>query len=172
MIAWAISVGSGCSFAVRRSAVLALGGFDEALDLGPPLPGGGDLDLLWRILDAGHEVVYDPSVQAWHEHRRERNAAVRQIIDHNRSLIAMLSKSAVTSRRGTRAAVACFLAWRLMKPGVRLLRRVAGSDPLPAGAILELWKDSWRGLTAYREARQLAEARRRSALTPAQRAAG
>ena len=34
LIAWAISVGSGCSYAVRREPALALGGFDEALDLG------------------------------------------------------------------------------------------------------------------------------------------
>jgi glycosyltransferase involved in cell wall biosynthesis len=31
LIAWAISVGSGCSYAVRRGTARALGGFDEAL---------------------------------------------------------------------------------------------------------------------------------------------
>lgn len=40
LIAWAISVGCGCAYAVRRSAALQLGGFDEALDLGGALPGG------------------------------------------------------------------------------------------------------------------------------------
>jgi glycosyltransferase involved in cell wall biosynthesis len=40
LIAWAVSVGSGCSYAVRRATALALGGFDEALDLGAALPGG------------------------------------------------------------------------------------------------------------------------------------
>ena len=53
LIAWAISVGCGCSYAVRRDAARALGGFDEALDLGAVLPGGGDHDLLWRALQSG-----------------------------------------------------------------------------------------------------------------------
>ena len=53
LIAWAISVGCGCSYAVRRDAARALGGFDEALDLGTVLPGGGDHDLLWRALQSG-----------------------------------------------------------------------------------------------------------------------
>ena len=74
LIAWSIGVGSGCSLAVRRRTILDLGGFDEALDLGHPLPGGGDLDILWRVLDAGYEIVYDPAVQARHEHRREVEA--------------------------------------------------------------------------------------------------
>jgi hypothetical protein len=38
LIAWAVSVGSGCSLAVRRELALGLGGFDEALDLGEVLP--------------------------------------------------------------------------------------------------------------------------------------
>jgi GT2 family glycosyltransferase len=58
LIAWSISIGSGCSLAVKREAVINLGGFDEALDIGTILPGGGDLDILWRTLDSGYEVVY------------------------------------------------------------------------------------------------------------------
>ncbi len=74
LIAWAVSIGSGCSYAVRRDVALALGGFDESLDLGDPLPGGGDHDLLWRALQAGYEVAYEPRALAWHEHRSEMPA--------------------------------------------------------------------------------------------------
>lgn len=161
LIAWAISVGSGCSLAVRRTYILEMGGFDEALDLGPALPGGGDLDILWRALDAGYEIVYDPSVQAYHEHRKQVDAAVTQILEHNRSLIAMLTKSAVTTRNSSRAVVLAFLLWRLLKPGVRLLRRMAGRDPLPGEVLLRMWWSCVRGLGSYPAARRLA-ARRRS----------
>lgn len=163
LIAWSISVGSGCSFAVRRQAVLDLGGFDEALDLGQPLPGGGDQDMLWRALDAGYEVVYEPAVKARHEHREGLEESARQIIDHNRSLIAMLVKSAASTRGGNRAAVLAFLAWRLAKPGVRLLRRFAGRDPLPARVLVGIWGGCWRGLGSYAAARRLAEQRRNAA---------
>jgi GT2 family glycosyltransferase len=165
LIAWSISVGSGCCFAVRRRTILELGGFDEALDLGQPLPGGGDLDMIWRVLVAGHELVYEPSVRACHEHRKELEASINQIIDHNRSLIAMLTKSAVSPSRSGRAGVLAFLAWRLMKPGVRLLLRLWERDPLPANAILKMWRDCWRGLGAYRAACRLAERRREEGFT-------
>ncbi len=159
LIAWAVSVGSGCSLAVRREAALAIGGFDEALDLGTALPGGGDHDMLWRLLGAGHRVVYVPGALARHEHRRDASVAIDQIIGHQRALVTWLSKHVA---RGTphRASVAAFLGWRLLKPGVRLLRRAAGRDPLPAAALLRMWGQCWRGLTAYPGARRTAAQRR------------
>jgi GT2 family glycosyltransferase len=160
LIAGSIGVGSGCCLAVRRRTILDLGGFDEALDLGHPLPGGGDLDILWRVLDAGYEIVYDPAVQARHEHRREVEASVNQILDHHRSLIAMLVKAAVSPCRTGRIGVLAFLAWRLAKPGVRILSRLAGRDPLPAWALARMWGNCWRGLGSYAAARRLAERRR------------
>jgi GT2 family glycosyltransferase len=160
LIAWSVSVGSGCSLAVRRRAVLALGGFDEALDMGPALPGGGDLDILWRMLEAGYEIVYEPAVHAWHEHRREVDAVIHQILEHNRSVIAMLTKTAASARGGRRVGVAVFLLWRLVKPGARLLRRLVGRDPLPAKALVRMWWSAWRGLGSYASARRLMEKRR------------
>lgn len=171
LIAWSISVGSGCSFAVRRRTAIDLGGFDEALDLGGPLPGGGDLDMLWRSLDAGHEVVYEPSARARHEHRKELDASILQIVEHNRSLVAMLVKSAVLARGANRAVVIAFLAWRLAKPGMRLLSRFAGRDPLPARALFRLWGGCWRGLWAYPAARRLADQRRSTAFLRGEKAA-
>ncbi len=157
LIAWAVSVGSGCSMAVRRSVALDLGGFDEALDLGARLPGGGDHDLLWRVLRAGHQVRYDPAVRAVHRHRCDLAAASAQIAGHQRALVAWLSKHALSSG----PPVAGFLAWRLLKPGARLLRRARGHDPLPARLLWRVWGACWVGLFAYPAARREA-ARRRS----------
>ncbi len=160
LVAWSISVGSGCSLAVRRNVVLEMGGFDEALDLGPELPGGGDLDILWRLLTAGWEVVYEPRVHALHEHRREADAALLQIAEHNRALIATLTKSVREAGGRERWTTLAFLGWRLLKPGVRLARRVAGRDPLPVPALLRLWSSCWRGLAAYPRAVRVARLRR------------
>jgi mycofactocin system glycosyltransferase len=44
----------------RRGAIDAVGGFDEALRFGE------DVDLVWRMLDAGWQVRYDPSIVALH----------------------------------------------------------------------------------------------------------
>jgi GT2 family glycosyltransferase len=160
LIAWSISVGSGVSMALSRDSALALGGFDEALDLGEALPGGGDLDMLWRLLEAGHEVIYEPSVQAWHEHRAAREAAERQILEHNRAMIAMLTKALGRARLADKVPIAAFLLWRLTKPEVRILKGLLGLDPLSVRTLVGLTVATWRGLAAYPAAAALAADRR------------
>jgi GT2 family glycosyltransferase len=159
LIAWSISVGAGCSFAIRRTTATQLGGFDEALDLGAALPGGGDHDMIWRVLLAGHDVVYAPSVHAWHDHRKNIDAAIKQILGHNGATIAMLTKAMIVTPGRQKITVLAFLGWRLVKPGVRLLRRAVGKDPLPVAALLKLWWTCWQSLLAYPAARRLAAQR-------------
>lgn len=163
LIAWAVSIGSGCSLAVRRDLVREIGGFDPALDLGAALPGGGDHDIMWRLLQAGYDIVYQPSAIARHEHRRELADAETQMVGHQRALVALLTKHLVRTSGRDRWPVAAFLAWRLVKPGVRLLRRLRGKDPLPSRLLLRLWLHCWLGLLAYPRAQALA--RRRAAHT-------
>jgi GT2 family glycosyltransferase len=160
LIAWAVSVGSGCSYAVRRSAALELGGFDEALDLGAVLAGGGDHDLLWRALCAGWRVEYEPQALAWHEHRRELAAVHRQIIGHQRAVLAFLSKHMACAPLKARFSVFAYTAWRLFKPGMRLVRRGLRRDPLPTAVLLRMWWNCWAGLSAYPMARREARSRR------------
>lgn len=47
----------------RRSAILAVGGFDESL------AAGEDVDLCWRLLDSGSRLRYEPVAMVSHEHR-------------------------------------------------------------------------------------------------------
>jgi glycosyltransferase involved in cell wall biosynthesis len=159
-IAWAVSIGCGCSLAVRKDAVLAIGGFDDALDLGAVLPGGGDLDILWRLLDAGHGLEYQPDALAWHEHRRDMASVERQIVGHQRALLAFLRKSLRQARPENRWQIAAFLVWRLIKPLVRLCKRAVGRDPLPTALLVRMCWNSWiGGIFAYAAAQK--EAKRR-----------
>jgi GT2 family glycosyltransferase len=159
LIAWATRLGIGCSLAVRRSAAVEIGGFDEALGLRPVLPGGDELDVLWRFLVAGYEIVYEPDALAWHEHRRELGAVFDQMVGHQRGLTGFLTKAATQARGRGRLSVLGFLAWRLLKPGVRLGLRLAGKDPLPASVLLRMWWNCWLGLGAYAAARRVARQR-------------
>jgi GT2 family glycosyltransferase len=161
LAAWAFSVGAGVSLAVRRRFALELGGFDEALDMGAVLPGGGDTDMLWRMLEAGHQVVYEPRVRARHEHREDRRGAEQQILGHGRATVATLTKFVAVAPWHRKPPAVAFLAWRLVKPGVRLARRLVGRDPLPARLLARLCVDCWRGLFAYPQALRLAATRRR-----------
>ncbi|MFL6192652.1 MAG: glycosyltransferase family 2 protein, partial [Thermoanaerobaculia bacterium] len=159
LIAWAVSIGGGRSLAVHRWRMLTLGGFDEALDLGPALPGGGDHDALWRLLDAGWTVIYEPAALAAHEHRRELDRAYDQILGQQRALVALLVKSARNARGPRKTEIRAFLAWRLVKPLVRLLNP---GDPLPLRVRLRMLVHAWQGLNAYPAARRLVRERRAS----------
>src|SRR6185312_15988099 len=71
--------GSGCNMAFRRDALLEIGGFDEALDTGAPLPGGGDLDIFYRVIRADRPIAYEPQLVIFHQHRREYGELRRQM---------------------------------------------------------------------------------------------
>jgi GT2 family glycosyltransferase len=148
LIAWTISIGGGCSLAVRREFALTLGGFDVALG-GRKLPGGDDHDMLWRLLTSGYGVCYEPRAVAWHEHRRDAKAAYEQIVLHQRGLLAFLAKATMFGSVSQRAGVIAFLVWRLIKPAVRIVRRATGRDPLPARVLFQVWWNCWRGLVGY-----------------------
>lgn len=58
-----VSYVPAAALVVRREALAAIGGFDE------DLPAGEDVDLVWRLVDAGWTVRYDPSVTVAHGSR-------------------------------------------------------------------------------------------------------
>ena len=88
--------GAGCNMVLHRETVLDLGGFDEALDTGPPLPGGGDLDIFFRVAQAGKALVYEPRMLVFHKHRREHEQLRRQYWTWGTGLMAYLGKTSAT----------------------------------------------------------------------------
>jgi glycosyltransferase involved in cell wall biosynthesis len=85
--------GAGCNMAFRRDVLRELGGFDEALDTGPSLPGGGDLDIFYRIIRAGHAMAYEPSFMVFHEHRTSESALRRQYYTWGLGFMAFVEKN-------------------------------------------------------------------------------
>jgi GT2 family glycosyltransferase len=85
--------GAGANMVLHRQTVLDLGGFDEALDTGPPLPGGGDLDIFFRVVRAGEALVYEPRMLVWHKHRREHRQLRRQYWTWGTGLMAYMTKT-------------------------------------------------------------------------------
>ncbi len=54
----------GCNFALQRKILLEIGGFDEIFHAA-----GDDVDLCWRLLDAGHELAFHPTACVFHDRR-------------------------------------------------------------------------------------------------------
>jgi glycosyltransferase involved in cell wall biosynthesis len=70
-------LGHGANFAVRRDAIEAVGGFDEALGIGGRLGVADDCDAFWRILRDGWVGRYEPRALVVHNQWRSRRQYLR-----------------------------------------------------------------------------------------------
>lgn len=63
----------GCNFAVRRDALLSIGGFNPIY-----LRAGDDVDVCWRLQGRGGKIGFAPAALVWHHHRPSVKAYWRQ----------------------------------------------------------------------------------------------
>lgn len=68
---------------VRTDMLRAIGGFDESLRVGE------DVDMVWRLLDAGYRCRYEPDSTVHHRPRSTVVSWVRQRISYGRSAAAL-----------------------------------------------------------------------------------
>jgi glycosyltransferase involved in cell wall biosynthesis len=122
--------GAGVNMAVRRDVVLSLGSFDEGLDVGTPVRGGGDTDMLRRILAGGHRIIYDPEALNWHRHRASWRDLRRQLRGYESAGFAVWTRSLLIEREFGALQQAWKWLWREL-PGLyaALLRR-PGTPPI------------------------------------------
>jgi N-acetylglucosaminyl-diphospho-decaprenol L-rhamnosyltransferase len=104
---------SGACFLARRTAFEQVGGFDEAFFMYLE-----EVDLCWRLADAGWKVAYVPAAEVTHLQgvSTERHP-YRMIFEHHRSLVRFASRTSKGWRKallplvvmgiGARAALAC-----------------------------------------------------------------
>lgn len=176
------AAGTGASMALRRDVAVALGGFDTALDVGTPTGGGGDLEMFFRVVAAGHELVYEPAAVVRHRHRASDEELHRQLRGNGSGSFSFLlgagrfygEQEARALRRfatgwyGTwhaRQLARGLLAPELLPPSLRRVERRGAVDAVVHGR--------------YRQAQQLAESEdhrspgpRLEAVRPATRPSG
>jgi O-antigen biosynthesis protein len=63
----------GCNMAFRRESLLAIGGFDIQFR-----KAGDDVDLCWRLQQAGYWITFAPGACVWHHRRQTPRAYLRQ----------------------------------------------------------------------------------------------
>ena len=131
--------GAGCNMAFKREVLLKLGGFDEALDTGAPLPGGGDLDIFYRVIRGGYSLVYEPQYLIYHQHRREIAKLRRQYWTWGLGFMAFVIKS-YQYDPPQRAKLLRLINWWFVYQLRQLIESVIGLHVLPPRMILaELW---------------------------------
>lgn len=150
---WPGGIGTGCNMAFRRRALDAVGGFDEILDMGTTIGGGGDLDIFARLLDHGCVIEYTPAALVWHHHRATAAQARRQFWGYGVSVGAVLTK-AVIERPRWRVAAGRFFFDRFVQ-GARAIRHaLPGGHLVPLPLLLLDLAGQWVGVVSYLRARQ------------------
>ncbi|MCU1503836.1 MAG: glycosyl transferase family 2 [Ilumatobacteraceae bacterium] len=91
--------GSGMNMAFRRDVLREIGGFDVALGAGTPSRGGEDLAAFFGVLQAGHSLVYDPSVLVSHAHRHTYEDLELQMSGWGSALTAYLTQVVIRQPR-------------------------------------------------------------------------
>ena len=79
---------SGAAMLLRREAAERVGGFDEAYFMYVE-----DVDICWRLREAGYRVVYDPDMRLVHHiGRTSSQQSVRMLYQHHRSMYIFFRK--------------------------------------------------------------------------------
>ena len=155
------SFGAGANMAVHRVTALEIGAFDEALDTGAPLPGGGDIDMLHRIVRHGAPLVYEPRAVVFHRHRRGTAELRRQYRSWGRSLMAYTVKTYRADPHG-RPKLRRLVRWFFMTQARAAVRALAARDVDRRDAALSELAGGVAGLlgTYGRSVRRSARVRR------------
>ena len=65
-----------------------IGLMNEALGPGMPSGVGEDIYVFYKVLKAGYTIVYEPTAQVWHKHRRDMKALRRQLYGYSKGIIS------------------------------------------------------------------------------------
>ncbi|MBX7454662.1 glycosyltransferase family 2 protein [Mycolicibacterium sp. 3033] len=151
--------GTGANFAVDRAAVIRVGGFDEALGAGSPTGGGEDLDMFFRLLRDGGQLVYDPASIVWHRHRASNEGLAAQSRTYGVGLGAWIAKIALDPAIAPRAFGTALV--KAPQFATYLAASSATSRPaddlahlLPEGLTTPAWRSVLAGFRTYRAARR------------------
>jgi O-antigen biosynthesis protein len=156
--------GTGANMAFRRTLFDHVGGFDPALDVGTCTNGGGDLEMFFRVLAAGHTLVYEPSAIVRHRHRATYERLRVQVANNGVGFFAYLTAAARAYPR-ERWALARFGVWWFLWWSVRrAAKALLGRERVPLDLVVAESIGSMRGLFRYRRA--VARARETAARHP------
>ncbi|MGI9284552.1 MAG: glycosyltransferase family 2 protein [Pseudomonadales bacterium] len=138
--------GNGANMAFRRDVLERLGGFDEALDTGPELPGGGDMDIFYRVVRAGYPLVYDPQYLVFHRHRRDMTGLRTQYQDSWGKAAMAYAEKCLRTDSGNRPKIILFIFWWFLHELWQIQKSIRGRHAIPATILLSELKGGIAGI--------------------------
>ena len=146
--------GTGANMAYRKSIFEEVGSFDPALDVGTVTNGGGDLEMLFRVVQEGHLLVYEPSAMVRHRHRRSYEKLHTQLANNGVGFYSFLVSAAMNRSERRHDAVRFALTWFARWSLVRFAKSFLQPSRFPRGLIRAELTGSLKGLTRYQKARR------------------
>jgi hypothetical protein len=94
----------GANIAVRKSAIISIGGFDERLGAGTRYSAGEETDVMRRLLNKGMRGFSDPRIVIYHHHGRQSKDEIRGILKNyskgrGASMVKLLCFSNIPKKR-------------------------------------------------------------------------
>jgi len=100
-------VGSGANFATTRQCFIRVGGCNERLGVGSPGMAAEDIDLIYRLLDEGFRIRYEPDAIVYHE-RQSKDQRIASRYSYGFGIGVFC---ALWVRRGDRFLVRVLWSW-------------------------------------------------------------
>jgi len=148
--------GAGANMAFRRSALQEVGLFDTALGAGTICGSGEDVQMFFRILNAGHTIVYEPSALVYHRHRAGYSDLRRQIAGHGG--ITAYYAWGLTAHPDLRASFLKLIVWHFLVWHVfRLIRSVLMPSQVPAELLYSEMRGALNSLVTYKQSQRQAK---------------
>jgi glycosyltransferase involved in cell wall biosynthesis len=131
---WELGATANAAFRATIFGDPQIGLMDEAFGPGMPSGVGEDTYLFYKVLKAGHTLVYEPSAYVWHKHRRALAALRRQLYNYSKGHVAY-HLTTLLRDHDLRAIVrlTCEMPWSY---AIRLSERLRGRSIYPVSLLL------------------------------------
>ncbi|MBA2441545.1 MAG: glycosyltransferase [Rubrobacter sp.] len=148
--------GTGANMAYRCDLFQRIGAFDPALDVGTVTNGGGDLEMLFRVLKEGYLLAYEPAALVRHRHRREYAQLRTQLTNNGIGFYSYLVRTAM-KYPDIRGGILRFGMWWIWWWNLRrLVKSFIRPSLFPHDLIWAELRGSFVGLGRYSKARRRA----------------
>jgi len=150
---WELGCTANAAFRASIFSDPEIGMIDEALGAGTPTGCSEDTYVFYRVLKAGHAIVYDPHAQVWHRHRATMKALRSQIFSYSKGHVAY--QLTTWLRDGDRRAIVRLLYELPRIYAGRTWDRLRGRSDYPFPFVgleilgclagpFALWRSRWR----------------------------
>jgi glycosyltransferase involved in cell wall biosynthesis len=151
-------LGTGCNCAFRREVFGQVGLFDPRLDMGTPVPGGGDHDLFARVIRAGYSLVYDPNPVVFHNHLEDWDVVIARLGEYQEAFIAFMLKSILADRVYAAPLLCHMIVWYIRRTARGFASAALKKGNRSLRLVLSEAIGAWRGPISLYRSQQLVRA--------------